>query len=47
MRKNMSDIYVVVLINMVVWLGIFSYLVSLNKHVKHLEQKCKDIENNH
>ena len=39
----MSDIYVVVIINLIVWLGIFSYLISLNMQLKKLEKKCTDL----
>ncbi len=37
----MPDIYVVVLINLIVWLGIFSYLFSLNTQVNRLKQKLE------
>ncbi len=40
----MPDIYIVVLINLIVWLGIFSYLFSLNTQINHLKRKLDNFE---
>jgi len=46
----MSDIYFVLIINLIVWTGIFVYLVSLhskiNKIKSRLEEKLSEERNN-
>jgi CcmD family protein len=37
LEKN--SYYVVLLITLIIWVGIFSYLMSMDKRVKKLEQK--------
>lgn len=38
----MSDVYVVLTINLIVWTGIFGYLVSLNIKVTKLKSKIDE-----
>ena len=37
----MSPIYVVLIINLIVWTGIFSYIVFLNRQVNRLKKELK------
>lgn len=37
----MSDIYYVLIINIIVWSGIFGYLVALHKKVSKLKSKLE------
>jgi len=37
----MSPIYVVLVINLIVWTGIFSYILYLNKQVSQLKRELK------
>ncbi len=40
----MSDVFVVAAINMIVWLGIFGYMVSLNIKLNRLEKEIEEKE---
>ncbi len=40
----MSDIFVVATINMIVWLGLFGYMLSLNMKLNKLEKKFDEKE---
>ncbi|HED09206.1 MAG TPA: CcmD family protein [Caldithrix abyssi] len=40
----MSDVFVVAAINMIVWLGIFGYMVSLNIKLNKLEKEIEEKE---
>jgi len=40
----MSDIYVVLIINLIIWLGIFGYLFSLNTQINLLKQKLESYQ---
>ncbi len=44
LRKKMSDVFVVAAINLIVWLGIFSYMFSLNVKLNRLEKEFKEKE---
>ncbi len=44
LRKKMSDVFVVAAINMIVWLGIFGYMVSLNIKLNRLEKEIEEKE---
>ncbi len=44
LRKKMSDVFVVAAINMIVWLGIFGYMVSLNIKLNKLEKEIEEKE---
>ena len=36
-----SDIYVVLSVTLIIWLGIFFYLMSLDRKVKNLKEKIE------
>ena len=38
----MEDLYVVLSINLIVWFGIFGYLVSLNSKMNKLKSKIEE-----
>lgn len=38
---EMNSIYIVLIIVLIVWLGIFSFLYSLDKKVKKLEERIE------
>jgi len=38
----MEDIYVVLIINLIIWIGIFGYLFSLNSKVNKLKNKIDE-----
>ena len=38
----MDDIYVVLTINLIIWIGIFGYLFSLNNKVNKLKNKIDE-----
>jgi len=38
----MADIYVVLTINLIVWFGIFGYLLSLNNKISKLKSKIEE-----
>ncbi|TFG96707.1 MAG: CcmD family protein [Calditrichales bacterium] len=41
----MEPIYIVLVIILVIWAGIFGYMLHLDKEVKNLREKLKNIEN--
>ena len=40
----MSDIYIVMFINMLVWVGIFGYMVHLHSKIKKLKDKILELK---
>ncbi len=40
----MEPIYVVLAIILIIWTGIFSYMMHLDKEVKNLKEKVKQLE---
>ncbi len=40
----MEPIYVVLAIILIIWTGIFSYMMYLDKEVKNLNEKVKQLE---
>ena len=38
----MADLYVVLTINLIVWVGIFGYLLSLNSKLSKLKSKIEE-----
>ena len=38
----MADLYVVLSINLIVWIGIFGYLLSLNSKLSKLKAKIEE-----
>jgi len=38
----MTDLYVVLIINLIVWIGIFGYLLSLNSKLSKLKSKIEE-----
>jgi CcmD family protein len=40
LEKN--SIYIVMVIVLIVWIGIFAYLTSLDKRLKSIEEEIKD-----
>jgi len=38
----MTDLYVVLTINLIVWIGIFGYLLSLNSKLSKLKSKIEE-----
>lgn len=38
----MGDLYVVLTINLIVWIGIFGYLLSLNSKLSKLKSKIEE-----
>jgi CcmD family protein len=43
----MEPIYVVLIINLIVWTGIFLYTLYLNKSISDLKAKLKRLGNKH
>ena len=41
----MEPIYIVMIIILVIWTGIFSYMLHLEKEVKKIAQRLKKVEN--
>ncbi|MGD9899800.1 MAG: CcmD family protein [Calditrichaceae bacterium] len=39
----MEPIYVVLIINMIVWTGVFGYIVYLNSQVKKLKKRANEV----
>ena len=42
----MQDIYVVLIINLIIWTGIFSYQMKLNSEIKRLKEQLNETEKN-
>lgn len=42
----MEPIYVVLAIILIIWIGIFGYMLYIDKEVKSLIKKVKKLENN-
>ncbi len=41
----MQPIYVVLIINIIIWTGIFSYLLTTDKKIKTLKKKLDQLSN--
>ena len=41
----MQPIYVVFSINLIIWLGIFGFMISTDRKIKNLSDKLKRLEN--
>jgi len=40
----MEPIYIVLIIILIIWIGIFGYMIYLDKEIKSLSKKLKKIE---
>jgi CcmD family protein len=40
----MEPIYIVLIIILIIWIGIFGYMIYLDKEIKNLSKKLKNLE---
>ncbi|MBD3226273.1 MAG: CcmD family protein [Caldithrix sp.] len=42
----MNPVYVVMIINLIIWAGIFGYMLNLSKHMSALRKKLNKLSDN-